>query len=169
MGLGLACTLPPGTGWLSCTSSEQRTCDCYFSQPGHFLFLPFVVRPSGNRCQCRYRTRRSACVCSRGAPLHHTSSCCDVGLDSTSPHSLQESPPRRSPPSPTACGTHFVCDSFAVLFFFFVVWCLTGPLSASGWVGIKFFFLAVQRRLRRTLSVCVASNCWLVGTFCRWV
>ena len=121
MGLGLACTLPPGTGWLSCTFSEQRTCDCYFSQPGHFLFLPFVVRPSGSRCQCRYRTRRSACVCSRGAPLHHTSSCCDVGLDSTSPHSLQESPPRRSPPSPTACGTHFVCDSFAVLFFFFVV------------------------------------------------
>ena len=86
MGLGLACTLPPGTGWLSCSSSEQRTCDCYFSQPGHFLFLPFVVRPSGSRCQCRYRTRRSACVCSRGAPLHHTSSCCDVGLDSTSPH-----------------------------------------------------------------------------------
>ena len=42
MGLGLACTLPPGTGWLSCTSSEQRTCDCYFSQPGHFLFLPLL-------------------------------------------------------------------------------------------------------------------------------
>ena len=121
MGLGLACTLPPGTGWLSCTFSEQRTCDCYFSQPGHFLFLPFVVRPSGSRCQCRYRTRRSACVCSRGAPLHHTSSCCDVGLDSTSPHSLQESPPRRSPPSPTARGTHFVCVSFAVLFVCFLV------------------------------------------------
>ena len=108
------------------------------------LFLPFVVRPSANRCQCRYRTRRSACVCSRGAPLHHTSSCCDVGLDSTSPHALQESPPRRSPPSPTACGTHFVCDRVAVLFFFFVVWCLTGPLSASGWVGIKIFFLAAR-------------------------
>ena len=140
MGLGLACTLPPGTGWLSCTSSEQRTCDCYFSQLGHFLFLPFVVRPSGNRCQCRYRTRRSACVCSRGAPLHHTSSCCDVGLESTSPHSLQESPPRRSPPSPTARGSHFVCDSFAVLFFLFSCLSLTGPLSAGGWVSNFFFW-----------------------------
>ena len=57
---------------------------------------------------------RSACVCSRGAPLHYTSSCCDVGLDSTSPHSLFRSFLRRSPPCPMACDTHSqstVCSS----------------------------------------------------------
>ena len=61
---------------------------------------------------------RSACVCSRGAPLHYTSSCCDVGLDSTSPHSLFRSFLRRSPPCPMACGT-LADDSFAVLLSFF--------------------------------------------------
>ena len=73
---------------------------------------------------------RSACVCSRGAPLHYTSSCCDVGLDSTSPHSLFRSFLRRSPPCPMACGTHSqttVLPFFSLFFSFCALpacsWC----------------------------------------------
>ena len=76
------------TNWLAESFVLRATHPQLLFFPAWPLFVPaFVVRPSGNRCQCRYRTRRSAHVCSRGAPLHYTASCCDVGLDSTSPHS----------------------------------------------------------------------------------
>ena len=99
---------------------------------------------------------RSACVCSRGAPLHYTSSCCDVGLDSTSPHSLFRSFLRRSPLSPMACGTH--SQTTVLLFFsrFFSFcalpacsWCYVSSIGAEGgWVGTKICCLCRYWKLR---------------------
>ena len=76
-------------GLLSSSCSEQRIRDCFFPSRPLFCSCPFAVRPTGSRAGCRCRIRRSARVCSRGAPLHYTSLCCDVGLDSTSPHTYQ--------------------------------------------------------------------------------